>query len=209
MREAALRYAYREFDSRCWEQVAAGERGAVFNELVTDQTFSGPLRPFMTEGQIRVWLKDSAAKEYPRALEGIGGTAQFTPRRYPGPGAIVQAALGAEWTVSVGSIEQKPMRCQIRSSQGESITMFWGPLRGLRDLHWAASRVRALTTGRAAIAITRPSMRPLPADEWMNAKALSELIRVDLFSVMYAPRAVNSSDVTPNGAVTDTVVPTE
>ena len=86
VREAALEYAYRVFDRRRWEQVAAGERGAVFDELVADQTFSGPLRPYMTEGQIRVWLKDSAAKEYPRALEGIGGTAQFTPRRYPGAG---------------------------------------------------------------------------------------------------------------------------
>ena len=146
----------------------------------------------MTEGQIRVWLKDSAAKEYPRALEGIGGTAQFTPRRYPGPDAIARAALGVEWTVVAGSIEQKPMRCKVRGPRGESVTLFWGPLRGLRDLHWAASRLRALSTGQVAIAITRPSMAPLPADEWTNAKALCELIGVDLFSVMYAPRAVGS-----------------
>ncbi len=192
VREAALEYAYRVFDRRRWEQVAAGERGAVFDELVADRTFSGPLRPYMTEGQIRVWLKDSAAKEYPRALEGIGGTAQFTPRRYPGPDAIVQAALGVEWTVAAGSIEQKPMQCKVKGPQGESVTLFWGPLRGLRDLHWAASRVRALSTGRVAIAITRSSMTPLPADEWTSAKALCELIGVDLFSVMYAPRAVGS-----------------
>lgn len=192
VREAALEYAYRVFDRRRWEQVAAGERGAVFDELVADQTFSGPLRPYMTEGQVRVWLKDSAAKEYPRALEGIGGTAQFTPRRYPGPDVIVQAALGDGWTVTAGSVEQKPMRCTVRGPERESVTLFWGPLRGLRDLHWAASRVRALGTGRVAIAITRPSMTPLPAEEWTNAKALCGLIGVDLFSVMYAPRAVGS-----------------
>lgn len=192
MREAALEYAYRVFDRRLWEQVAAGERGAVFNEMVADQAFSGPLRPYMTEGQIRVWLKDSAAKEYPRALEGIGGTAQFTPRRYPGADAIVQAALGVEWTVAAGSIEQKPMRCKVRGPKGGSVTLFWGPPRGLRDLHWAASRVRALGAGRVAIAITRPSMTPLPSDEWTNAKALCELIGVEVFSVMYAPRNVGS-----------------
>lgn len=192
VREAALAYAYRVFDRRRWEQVAAGERGAVFDELVADLTFSGPLRTYMTEGQIRVWLKDSAAKEYPRALEGIGGTAQFTPRRYPGPEAIAHAALGVEWTVVTGSIEQKPMRCMVRGPEGESVTLFWGPLRGLRDLYWAASRVRALRTGQVAIAITRPTMTPLPADEWTNANALCELIGVDLFSVMYAPRAVGS-----------------
>ena len=84
------------------------------------------------------------------------------------------------------------MRCKVRGPQGESVTLFWGPLRGLRDLHWAASRVRALSSGQVAIAITRPTMTPLPADEWTNAKALCELIGVDLFSVMYAPRAVSS-----------------
>lgn len=192
VREAALKYAYRVFDRRRWERVPAGERGAAFDELVAEEAFSGPMRPYLTEGQIRVWLKDSAAKEYPRALEGIGGTAQFTPRRYPGPNTIAQAALGVEWTVVPGSIEQKPMRCKVRGPQGESVTLFWGPLRGLRDLHWAASRARALGAGRVAIAITRPSMTPLPVDEWTDAKALCELIGVELFSVMYAPRAIGS-----------------
>lgn len=188
VREAALAYAYKIFDRRRWEQVAAGERGAVFDELVADQMLSGPLRPYMTEGQIRVWLKDSAAKEYPRALEGIGGTAQFTPRRYPGPEAIAQTALGVESAVVQGSIEQKPMRCRVRMHQSELVTLMWGPLRGLRDLHWAASRLRALDSGRVAIAITRPSMAPLPSDDWATATALCELIGVELFSVMYAPR---------------------
>ena len=56
------------------EQVSPGERGAVFDGLVADPRFSEPLRPFLTPAQQRVWLKDSAAKEYPRALEGIGPT---------------------------------------------------------------------------------------------------------------------------------------
>lgn len=192
VREAALAYAYRVFDRRRWEQVAAGERGAVFDELVADQTFSGPLRLYLTDGQIRVWLKDSAAKEYRRALEGIGGTAQYTPRRYPGPDAIAHAALGAEWDVVSGSIEQKPMRCTVTGPSGEFVTLFWGPLRGLRDYYWAASRIRALSEGRVAIAVTRPTMAPLPAEGWTNAKALCDLIGVDLFSVMYAPSAVGS-----------------
>lgn len=190
VREATLEYAYKVFDHRRWERVPVGERGAVYDELVADQAFGGLLRPYMTEGQIRVWLKDTVAKEYPRALEGIGGTARFTPRRYPGPDAIVQAALGIGWMVVGGSIEQKPMRCEARNPQGESVTVFWGPLRGLRDLYWAASRVRGLSKARVAIVITRPSMTPPPADEWSNAEALCELIGVDLFSVMYAPRAI-------------------
>ncbi|WP_189349619.1 hypothetical protein [Zhihengliuella salsuginis] len=192
MREEALAYAYRIFDHRRWERVPTSERGAVFNELVADPEFGGPLHPYMTDGEIRVWLKDSVAKEYPRALEGIGGTAKFTARRYPGPSAIIHAALGVEWTVVSGTIEQKPMRCEARGPNGDSVTVFWGPLRGLRDLHWAASRARVLGTARVAIAITRPSMRPLPAGEWSDVEALCNLIGVNSYSVMYAPRTVNS-----------------
>ena len=174
------------------EQVAAGERGAVFDVLVADQSFSGPLRPYMTEGQIRVWLKDSAAKEYPRALEGIGGTAQFTPRRYPGPGmrSFRPRRRSVDRRRRVDRAETDAMHCQgARRGLRHAIP---GPAPWPRDPDWAASRVRALSTGRVAIAITRPTMAPLPADEWTNAKALCELIGVDLFSVMYAPRAVCS-----------------
>lgn len=192
VREAALEYAYKVFDRRRWEQVPAGERGAVFDELVADPSFGGLLRPYLTQGQIRVWLKDSAAKEYPRALEGIGGTAAFTPRRYPGPDAIVKAALGEGWSVVNGTIEQKPMQCRVAGPAGEILTLIWGPLRGLRDLHWAASRVRALGPGgRVVISLTRPSMVPLAADDWNTAQLLCELIGVELYSVMYAPRVVS------------------
>lgn len=193
VREGSLGYAYQVFDRRKWERVAASERGAVFDELVADEAFSGPLRPYLTEGQIRVWLKDSAAKEYPRALEGIGSTAPFTPRRYPGPEAIAHAALGAGWSVTPRSVEQKPMRCQVIGPSDEKITLFWGSIRSLRDLHWAASGIRALGAQRAAIALTRPNMAPLPTEDWTRAEALCDLIGADLFSVMYAPRVVHSS----------------
>lgn len=189
VREVALAYAYKEFDHRRWEQVPTRDRGAVFDELLADRGFGGLLRPYMTEAQIRVWLKDSVAKEYPRALEGIGGNAAFTLRRYPGPAAIAEATLGSGWVVVAGSIEQKPMTCVLRGPQGEFATLLWGPLRGLRDLYWAASRLRALSMAQVAIVITRPNMTPLPSDEWASAEALCELIGVRVFSVMYVPRA--------------------
>lgn len=192
VREAALQFAYAVFDHRRWEQVPAGERSAVYDELVANPACGGLLRPYMTEGQTRVWLKDSAAKEYPRALEGIGSTARFTPRRYPGPDAIVQSALGLEWRVVGGSIEQKPMRCEARGPHGESVTLIWGSLRGLRDLFWAAAQARGTGNARVAIAITRPSMKPLPADEWAKAQTLCHLIGADIYSVMYTPRAIFS-----------------
>ncbi|WNG93674.1 hypothetical protein [Mycobacterium sp. ITM-2016-00318] len=190
VREEALAYAYEVFDRRRWEQVSAGERGAVFDEMVIDVGFSEPLRPFLTPAQMRVWLKDSAAKEYSRALEGIGPTARYTKRRYPGPDVIVRATLGNNWSVVPGSVEQKPMRCRAVNKSEQEATLTWGSYRGLRDLHWAASIARVSGEQRVAVVITRPTMAALPADQWARVESVCALIGVDAFSVMYAPRAV-------------------
>lgn len=194
VREEALAYAYEVFDRRRWERVAAGDRGAVFDELIADTRFSEPLRPFHTPAQMRVWLKDSAAKEYPRALEGIGPTARYTKRRYPGTGVIVGATLGDDWTVIPSSLEQKPMRCRAVNPAGEEAALAWGPYRSLRDLYWAASGARVSGEKRVAIVITRPTMARLPAANWARLESLCALIGVEPFSVMYAPRAVTEAE---------------
>jgi hypothetical protein len=137
-----------------------------------------------------VWLKDSAAKEYPRALEGIGPTAKYTKRRYPGPEVIVRASLGDEWKVVPASIEQKPMRCRAAAESGEEAIVVWGPLRSLRDLYWAASGARVDGAGRVAVVITRQTMAALPTAKWVRVNSLCALIGVEAYSVMYAPRSV-------------------
>ncbi|OBB00970.1 hypothetical protein A5666_08540 [Mycolicibacterium fortuitum] len=190
VREEALAYAYEVFDRRRWEQVSPAGRGAVFDDLIADVSFSAPLRPFLTSAQMRVWLKDSAAKEYPRALEGVGATARYTKRRYPGPGAIVRATLGDDWAVVPGSVEQKPMRCRAACTAGQEANLTWGPYRSLRDLHWAASGARVGGEQRVAVVITRPTMAPLPADKWARVESFCALIGVEAFSVMYTPRTL-------------------
>lgn len=200
VRERSLSYAYEVFDRRKWEQVPAGERGSVFDELVADEEFNGPLRPYLSPAQMRVWLKDTVAKEYPRALEGIGSTARFTPRRYPGPEAIAHAALGCDWHVVPGSTEHKPMRCLVAGPSGETVTLLWGSHRGLRDLHWAASGICAASgEGSVVIALTRPNMTPPAKEEWSRAQALCDLIGVGLHSVMYAPRVLSDPTTGTNG----------
>ncbi|MBS9371062.1 hypothetical protein [Rhodococcus sp. B50] len=190
VRDEALAYVYAEFDRRKWEQVASSERGGVFDKLIADEQFSELLRPYYTPAQMRVWLKDSAAKEYPRALEGIGPTARYTRRGYPGPSVLVTATLGADWTVVPDSIEQKPMRCQAVSAAGDEAVVVWGSYRVLRDLYWAASGARVEGEGRVAVVITRPTMTALHDAEWARVRSFCALIGVEAFSVMYAPRAL-------------------
>ncbi len=195
VREQALTYAYEVFDRKRWEQVAPGERGGVFDDLIADARFNEPLRPFLTPAQMRVWLKDSAAKEYPRALEGIGPTARFTKRRYAGPGVIVRSVLGDDWDVVPSSVEQKPMRCRAVNKSGQEATLIWGPFRVLRDLYWAASGARIGGGQRVAVVITRPTMATLPTDQWTQVEAFCGLIRVEAFSVMYTPRVLPSNGI--------------
>lgn len=191
VRENALAYVCGVFDRKRWEQVPPSQRGPAYDELIADEKFSAPLRPYATEAQMRVWLKDSAAKEYPRALEGIGPAAGYTKREYPGPGAIVAATLGADWAVVPDSIEQKPMRCSLVSEAGERALLTWGPLRSLRDLYFAASAARLAGQDRVLVAITRPTMTELPKDDWDRVRGFCGLIDAEPFSVMYAPRAAD------------------
>ncbi|MEE4025059.1 hypothetical protein V1Y59_18385 [Gordonia sp. PKS22-38] len=194
IKDQALRYAYAVFDRRRWEQVPASQRGAVFDELVADAKFSEPLRPYLTAAQMRVWIKDSAAKEYPRALEGVGSASQYTTRRFPGPEAIVGATLGEDWAVIAESVEQKPMRCRAGGPTGDEALLAWGPYRILRDLYWAASGARLAGENRVGIVITRPTMACLSNDDWEHVQGLCGLIGAEPFSVMYAPRSLPATD---------------
>lgn len=193
VKEEALAYCYAEFDRRKWEQMPSGERGAVYADLIADEQFSGLLAPYLKTEEMRVWLKDSAAKEYPRALEGIGHAAGHTKRGYPGPGVIVSATLGRDWSVVESSIEQKPMRCRVVSAANESAVMIWGPQRMLSNLHWAASVARVAGEQRVVVAVTRPTMAKPAEAEWARVRALCELISVEAYSVMYAPRTIDAA----------------
>lgn len=192
VKDEALAYCYAEFDRRKWEQVPSGKRGAVYADLIADEQFSGLLAPYLKAEDIRVWLKDSAAKEYPRALEGIGSAARHTNRGYPGPSAIVSATLGQAWSVVEDSIEQKPMRCRVVSAANESAVLIWGPQRMLSNLHWAASVARVAGEQRVVVAVTRPTMAKPAEAEWARVRALCELIGVEAYSVMYAPRTIEA-----------------
>ncbi|WP_144066008.1 hypothetical protein [Gordonia lacunae] len=192
VREEALAHVYAEFDRLKWEQVPPGERGAVYVELIADESFSRLLAPYFDTAQMRVWLKDSAAKEYPRALEGIGPAASHTKRGYPGPSVIVSATLGLDWSVVTDSIEQKPMRCQVMSAAGEAAVLIWGPQRMLSNLHWAASVARVAGEQRVVVAVTRHTMAKPAASEWVRVQALCDLIGVEAHSVMYMPRTIDA-----------------
>ena len=176
----------RQFDELRWEEVSAQTASSMYNRFVKDKRIGGLLSPFMPENRIRVWIKDGPAKEYRRALEGVGPMASYTSRAYPGPSAIIESALGSGWELEQGTLEEKPMRCVARDRQDQMMRLVWGPPTALKEIFWNASLVRAkVPLDPLTIALTKPSSAPLSPLEWELARQLAELIDVDCAQVTY------------------------
>src|SRR5688572_301489 len=103
VRREVIEELYRQLDALRWESLPAPQSTAAYAKFVADPLIGGKLAPYMAESKVRVWIKDGPAKEYRRALEGIGSFAEFTSRAFPGPQVLVSSALGEGWSVVPGS----------------------------------------------------------------------------------------------------------
>lgn len=186
----------RQFDSMRWEELSNPERTLAYTRLVKDARVGGRMRAFMAEGDIRVWIKDGPAKEYRRALEGVGPLAPYTGRAYPGPDAIVKAALGQSWSPRSGSVEEKPMRCFAVDGSGQSIFVIWGTIASLKDLVWHAAVTRAKEPSESiTLAIAKPTNAPLEGENWKLALKLARMIEAECKQVTYAVGMKSSADI--------------
>lgn len=186
IREEVLIELVRQLDEVKWEELAAHDTSAWYNRFVRDENIGRRLAQYMSEVEIRVWIKDGPAKEYRRALEGRGSYSQYTSRAFPGPEVIVRAALGNDWTLTADSVEEKPMRCLAKSGDQMKF-LIWGPTKSLKDLVWQATVTLAENPHTAiTLVITRPSATRLTGDIWSLAERLSKVIGVECRQVTYA-----------------------
>ncbi|PZG19810.1 hypothetical protein C1I95_10885 [Micromonospora craterilacus] len=176
-----------QMDAARWEELSAPAATDMYNRFVKDPKIGGRLAPFMTAHQIRVWIKDGPAKEYRRALEGIGTIATFTKRTYPGPASVVRLALGDQWSPRPNTIEIKPMRCFADGPTGASKFIIWGPLTALQSLIWNSCLIRANDPLQPiTVVITKPNSAPLPPADWELVKALSAIVNANCQQITYA-----------------------
>lgn len=177
----------RQFDAARWEELSGSEASGMYDRFVRDPQVGGILRPFMSDAKIRVWIKDGPAKEYRRALEGIGPIAPYTSRAYPGADAIVGTALGPGWSVRTDTIEEKPMRCFADDGRGNSMFVAWGPLSALQGLIWNACLLRvSQPSASITVVVTKPSTAPLPDDDWDLVRRLATIVQADCRQVTYS-----------------------
>lgn len=125
---------YRQVDELDWDGMTDRDRSQKYMEWIDDSRIGLKLARFIERDRIRVWIKDGAIKELPRARFGIGSYSRFAQRQYPGPGRIAQLAFGPEWS-AVSAVEVKPNRCVIEGPDGRNL-MIWGEASKLADLVW-------------------------------------------------------------------------
>lgn len=180
LRREVIAELYRCFDDLKWEERTQPERSSIYQRLVEDPGIGGRLASHIPVDRIRVWIKDGPAKEYRRALEGVGPYASFTRRRTAGAEGVVEAVLGNDWAVVDGSVGEKPMRCTAERG-GSRRLLVWGPETSLKELFWHAAMHVAEhgADDSPLIVVTRRGNAPVDTALWRRATRLAELIGCD------------------------------
>lgn len=185
VREAVLVKLYAGFDSLQWEQLATKDKSEAYERFLTDPKVGGALGPYMDLGSIRVWIKDGPAKEYARALEGVGPYARYTNRAFPDTQNVIQKVLGEDWSLKTDSLADKPMRCEAASADGRRRFVIWGPFTSLKELVWHALSHRIQAPEAAPLlVVTRPTIAPLQPPQRQQAEAMCKLIGAEFSSIV-------------------------
>lgn len=184
IRREVIQAIYRVLDSRRWEELSSVEKSAEYERMVEAKSIGFALAPYMDAARTRVWIKDGPAKEYGRALEGFGPYSEYTTRQLMGATQVVAAVLGAGWTVVEASVEDKPMRCEAVSADGERRIVMWAAYPALKDLAWQCLLTREVDPqARPALVIARRTPAPLPNTQRRHAERIAALAGGELFEV--------------------------
>jgi hypothetical protein len=182
LRHQVIRTIYKRMDDLHWEQLQDDQRSGHYAAFVEDPAIGGVLLPYRDESGIRVWIKDGPAKEYRRAIQGVGPYAEYTNRQLTGADRLIEQALGQGWSVVPGSIKDKPMRCAVEDVDGSRVTAIWGPLSSFKDLFWhAAVTLTDKPAAEVSIIITKPATAALPG--WDRYQRLASLINATCYQV--------------------------
>jgi hypothetical protein len=186
VRNALVAIMYRKAHELDWTALSASAKTQQYREWIKDPEVGGTLLPYMSEDQIRVWMKDGPMKEYIRALEGIGPYARFAVKRYEGPQALIRRSLGDDWEVIEGSVGEKPMHCLATNGQSRKYVC-WGRPGTFRDLVHAALGGSRDDDDRALVIVTRFGNDQLRDQEEQIRTASRANVDIDFVSRQLVP----------------------
>lgn len=176
VRRQVTAHLYKRLDDLSWEELSARDKSEAYGRFVDDPKIGGVLKPYLARDRIRVWIKDGPAKEYTRALEGVGPYVSYTGRAYAGPTEVVRPVLGEGWAVRAASVEDKPMRCWV-DGPGGSRYVIWGSHHVLKDLVWQVVLHRADHPDSVPLVVlARREVTALPKHVRAHAEKLCEIV---------------------------------
>jgi len=182
LRHDVISEIYRQFDEMKWEERTQPERSSAYQRFVDDPKVGGLLAQHIPVEKVRVWIKDGPAKEYRRALEGVGPYSDFTTRFSVGAEGVVAAVLEPGWTILDKSVREKPMRCIVEHDRRHRLVV-WGPDSSLKELFWHIAvhvSERSGVSERPLLVLTKRGNAPIDAAVWRRAESLAGIVDCDV-----------------------------
>jgi hypothetical protein len=179
IRAEVITELYQQASDLDWEILPVAQKKIQYRRWVEDPRVGGRLRGFFDDHRIGTWIKDTPMKEYTRAQEGFGSMAAYAVRRFPGPEHLIYIALGEDWKIQPGSLDEKPMHCTVVSDEAKRY-ICWGRPNTFRDLTWAALTSAVTTQTRPMIIVTLQDGLVVSAAERAFQRSIAEHCRVDI-----------------------------
>jgi hypothetical protein len=167
IKAAVVAKMYEEAAEVRWAQLPTAQRTALYDQWVEAPEIGGRLIQYReTLARVRHWMKDGPMKEYARAVYGVGSYAQFVPDPTIVVTALVEKAMGPEWSADHATQRVKPLN--ILATNGDDHTrLAWGNGGDqLKHLLWAA--IKAEVKGDSTpwiLALVETFEAPIPMEE--------------------------------------------
>ncbi|MEU5993872.1 hypothetical protein ABZ806_33285 [Spirillospora sp. NPDC047418] len=179
IRSEVITELYRQAAELDWELLSAGAKKLQYRRWIEDPRVGGRLRGFFDEHRMGTWIKDTPMKEYARAQEGFGSMATYARSQFPGPEHLIRTALGDDWEVREGSVNEKPMHC-LASCGALERYVCWGRPNTFRDLTWAGINKAVSMQTRPLIIVTLQDGLIVSEAERAFQKKIAEHCNIDI-----------------------------
>lgn len=150
-----------------WLSLTSQEHSTQYAKWVKDPEVGGRLREYLSDDELRVWIKDGPMKELSRASSGVGRYAKLVPGADQIPAQLVGRVLGADWELQAESVVGKPLRLTAHHVEDErEAVLTWGQPADLKHLVWAALKAGVEGDARPwTLCVIETFTRPTPANE--------------------------------------------
>lgn len=159
-----------------WLNLTPRDHSAQYAEWVQDPEVGGQLRPYLSDDELRIWIKDGPMKELSRASNGVGRFADLVPGAAQIPAQLVAQVFGPDWEVRAGTVVGKPLRLTACHTTDDSeAVLAWGAPADLKHLTWAALKGAADGDTRPwVLCVIETFTRRTPANEKHAHQRLAE-----------------------------------